>query len=198
LFNSNVPVYDETNRTVATTGLNTLTCPSDPITGAPGADRRDSYAACHHDVEAPIDVDNHGVFFLNSHVRREDITDGTSFTFFVGEKPLKTTDLGWASGTRATLRNTGTRLNDPATLRDDLTGLPGAAEALAVGGFGSYHPGGAHFGFGDGSVRFISESINLSVYRHLGNREDGELISASDFVNDAGSPLRQANKGERR
>jgi prepilin-type N-terminal cleavage/methylation domain-containing protein/prepilin-type processing-associated H-X9-DG protein len=197
-IDTNRSVYEQVNAVATSNRIRTLRCPSDPYDDGPTSPAGiSSYAGCHHDVEAPIDVDNHGVFFLNSHVRREDITDGTSFTFFVGEKPLKTTDLGWASGTRATLRNTGTRLNDPATLRDDLTGLPGAAEALAVGGFGSYHPGGAHFGFGDGSVRFISESINLSVYRHLGNREDGELISASDFVNDTGSPLRQANKGER-
>ena len=35
-----------------------------------------SYAGCHHDVEAPIAADNHGVLYLNSHVRFDDITDG--------------------------------------------------------------------------------------------------------------------------
>jgi prepilin-type processing-associated H-X9-DG protein len=33
-------------------------------------------------------------------------------TIFVGEKPCEA-DLGWLSGTRATLRNTGTALNSP-------------------------------------------------------------------------------------
>ena len=70
-----------------------------------------SYAACHHDVEAPIDVENHGVFYLNSSIRHEDIPDGSSYTIFVGEKRIASQDLGWLSGTRATLRNTGTPLN---------------------------------------------------------------------------------------
>ena len=39
-----------------------------------------------HDVEAPIDTTNNGSFFLNSAVRYEDITDGTSKTIFLGEK----------------------------------------------------------------------------------------------------------------
>ena len=66
-----------------------------------------SYAACYNDVEAPIDVKNTGVFFLNSAVRSEDIPDGRSCTIFLGERLVNPSELGWASGTRATLRNTG-------------------------------------------------------------------------------------------
>ena len=36
-----------------------------------------------------------------------------------------------------------------------------------VRGFYSQHPGGAQFGFGDGSVRFIQESIDARVYRGM-------------------------------
>ena len=138
-----------------------------------------SYAGCHNHVEAPIDVDNRGVLFLNSRVSKAEITDGTSFTIFVGEKTLKRPDSGWMSGTRATLRNTGTRLN--AKRAPGANGGVGADPndhgALFVGGFSSAHPGGANFIFGDGSVRFITESINPAVYRLLGHRADGELIS---------------------
>src|SRR5690606_9851323 len=64
---------------------------------------------CHHDVEAPIDAENAGVLFLNSRVRRADIKDGLAYTLFLGEKFLveEPEELGWMSGTRATLRNTG-------------------------------------------------------------------------------------------
>ena len=72
------------------------------------------------------------------------------------------------SGTRATLRNTGTPINAAAAAR---------RRRLVVGGFGSRHPGGANFAFGDGSVRFLSERINPAVYRLLGHRDDGEPIS---------------------
>jgi len=66
------------------------------------------YAACHHDKEKQIDAKDNGVFFLNSFVRYDDITDGSSHTIFVGEKLPDAWDLHWLSGTRATLRNTGT------------------------------------------------------------------------------------------
>jgi hypothetical protein len=42
--------------------------------------------------------------------------------------------------------------------------------------FGSYHVGGAHFTMGDGSVRFISENIDLQLYRNLGSRAGGEVL----------------------
>ncbi|MGZ3357518.1 MAG: H-X9-DG-CTERM domain-containing protein [Isosphaeraceae bacterium] len=50
-----------------------------------------------------------------------------------------------------------------------------------MGGFGSRHPGGANFLFGDGSVRFLSEKIRVPVYRSLGNRADGNLISDDEY-----------------
>ena len=38
--------------------------------------------------------------------------------------------------------------------------------------FGSFHPGGCQFGMADGSVHFLSETIDLDVYRQLANRDD--------------------------
>ncbi len=134
---------------------------------APPTGGQSSYAACYHDVEAPIAAENAGVFFLNSAVASDDIKDGLSRTIFVGEKS-RTGDLGWISGTRATLRNTGSRINDPP--------IPLAP----VGGFGSLHPGGANIAFGDGSVRFLKPTINPKVYRMMGSRADGGVFN-DDF-----------------
>jgi prepilin-type N-terminal cleavage/methylation domain-containing protein/prepilin-type processing-associated H-X9-DG protein len=39
--------------------------------------------------------------------------------------------------------------------------------------FGSYHPGGAQFTFGDGSVRFVAQTVNYAVYSAMGGRNDG-------------------------
>jgi prepilin-type N-terminal cleavage/methylation domain-containing protein/prepilin-type processing-associated H-X9-DG protein len=108
-----VGVYDPKNAAVRELTIRVLECPSE--TSEPQDIPASNYAAVHHDVEAPIDANNHGVFFLNSRIRRDDITDGTSHTLFLGEKLVEPDDLGWMSGTRATLRNTGTALN---------TGLP--------------------------------------------------------------------------
>ncbi len=48
-------------------------------------------------------------------------------------------------------------------------------------GFRSFHPGGANFVFGDGSVKFIKESIDLATFRALGTRNFGEVISGDAY-----------------
>jgi len=194
-----VGVYDPKNVPVRDLSISGLRCPS-TVSARAGYS---NYAAVHHDVEAPIDVDNHGVFFLNSAVRYIDVSDGASQTLFLGEKLMLSGDLGWTSGTRATLRNTGTPLNADQTARRALrvrSGLPSenvgnadAADATAaselpvivdglptvptaVGGFSSDHPGGGNFAFGDGSVRYITDTINMQVFQQLGHRADGQLL----------------------
>ena len=37
----------------------------------------------------------------------------------------------------------------------------------------SFHPGGAQFTFGDGSVHFITESISMETYNALAGMNDG-------------------------
>ncbi len=46
--------------------------------------------------------------------------------------------------------------------------------------FSSYHMTGTQFVFADGSVRWIAEDINLSVYHALATRAGGEVVG-SDF-----------------
>jgi prepilin-type processing-associated H-X9-DG protein len=45
----------------------------------------------------------------------------------------------------------------------------------------SYHPGGVTMAFGDGSVKFIKDSVSRSVFRALGTRNGGEVISADTY-----------------
>lgn len=175
-IDTRLSVYDPVNGKAAGSQINTFLCPTDARAKRVGVVGVSSYAACHHDVEAPIDVDNHGVFFLNSRIRHEDIPDGSSFTIFVGEKRIATQDLGWLSGTRATLRNTGTPLN--AGLKKGEAPEP---VGDLVGGFSSSHAGGGNFIFGDGSVRFLRDQINSQVYQRLGHRDDSEPISQDSF-----------------
>jgi prepilin-type processing-associated H-X9-DG protein len=48
-------------------------------------------------------------------------------------------------------------------------------------GFKSQHPGGATFVFCDGSVHFISETIDHTAYQMLGDRRDGGVLSADAY-----------------
>lgn len=164
-------VYDRANAPAREHWPTVFICPSeiDDIRGAA------NYAGCHNDVEAPIADDNHGVLYLNSHVRREDITDGLGYTLFIAEKRADPDDLGWMSGTRATLRNTGLPPNHHVPLSEP---APVEARPLTyVGGFASYHPGGLNTARGDGSVQFVSDQIDADLWRRLGNRSDGQLIN---------------------
>ncbi len=184
-----VGVYDKKNATVRSVMMPLLNCPSDGAGYQTEKIGLTNYAGCHNDVEAPIDVDNNGIFFLNSAVRYRDVKDGSSHTIFIGEKALPAprstlTDLGWMSGTRATLRNMGRLINADLQRNQGVRmGLPTQpAEAkpenpdLFVGGFSSYHPGGANFAFGDGHVTFLSENAKVEFLQQLANRADGKLI----------------------
>jgi hypothetical protein len=101
-------VYDPVNRLPLIQKPEILRCPSDPF--SPRSSNGlgvSNYAGCHHDGEAPIDSTNNGLFYRNSHLRIKDVPDGLSCTLLIGEKTLSMYDLGWMSGTRATLRNAG-------------------------------------------------------------------------------------------
>jgi prepilin-type N-terminal cleavage/methylation domain-containing protein/prepilin-type processing-associated H-X9-DG protein len=177
-----VGVYDEKNAEVRRAQVSMLQCPSSPFSRSDSEQPAPTtYAACHGPAESPIDKNNEGVFFLNSGVGYKDIPDGSSHTIFIGEKNVEESDtLGWMSGTRATLRNAGTLINADAARRNRGVVVPREQEPerdkFYVGGFSSYHPGGANFALGDGSVRFLSETIEPGLYQQLANRADGKLM----------------------
>ncbi|ODT97200.1 MAG: hypothetical protein ABS79_07590 [Planctomycetes bacterium SCN 63-9] len=45
----------------------------------------------------------------------------------------------------------------------------------------SNHPGGVNTLYGDGSVHFIKQNVALNVWRALGTRNGGEVLSSSDY-----------------
>lgn len=47
--------------------------------------------------------------------------------------------------------------------------------------FGSNHPGGANFAFVDGSVRFLKQTVSQSIFKALGTRAGGEVLSADAY-----------------
>jgi prepilin-type N-terminal cleavage/methylation domain-containing protein/prepilin-type processing-associated H-X9-DG protein len=136
-------------------------------------------------------------------MRIQAITDGTSNTIFVGEEQytLKAAytvaelDLQgvarrkalWEFGSDSidcqfgmneAFGSTAVKMNLKSPGADVFTGAP--LEAY-IASFGSLHPGGANFLMGDGSVRFIKDSINPGVYSALGTRNGGEVVSSDSY-----------------
>lgn len=119
----------------------------------------------------PFDGD--GTFYGNSKTRFRDFLDGMSSTIMLGER---TTELGssiWhgviPEAAEAEARIIGSvdhTPNSPVGHFDD---------------FSSEHSGGANFTLADGSVRLITESIDLGVYQGLATRHNHEVINSDDF-----------------
>ena len=187
-FDFTKTVYDQKNVALAARVPRILQCSSSP-TGGPAV------AACSNDLEAPIDVDNNGVMYLNSSVRFRDITDGRGATIMLGE--VLSNGI-WTQGTRSTLR-TASGINNVDEMEiyqgkmgnsyysanqqsfdevnpDDDSESEQGDQSLKVGGFLSYHTDGVHFCFANGAVHYLSNRINEEVFHNLANRHDGNLL----------------------
>lgn len=119
-----------------------------------------------------------GVLFVNSAVRMADIRDGSSSTFLVGEQAWK---RGMHSAWWAGIGNGPVEIysmkNVLYAINQAKCPSLGPCYVLNDTSFGSQHPGGAHFVFVDGHVRFIAETIDMTAYLALASRASGEVFS---------------------
>lgn len=246
-------VYRPVNQFLFAEPLEPLTCPSNPMWGQPRSD----FAAVYDGRPLPITADSRGPFVANRGLTVDDVSDGFSRTLFASEKLSGTWDLGWPSGTTATLRTTGIPLaesNSRAARTIAIQGTAGtsdpygwflplesgagdpeaeehpsasaglapeqqsmqsirssrlvlvnaAAEELEMysslvapplapsasvpaaapknqwyvpAGFASYHQGGVNAVMLDGSVKFLTNSIDARLFASLGIRDDAAPLS---------------------
>ena len=108
-----------------------------------------------------------------------DITDGLSHTIFFGEvRPEASIHAyqGWGSSNNGNgIVSTIIPINYDSTKHDPSSdNCGGWMNWNTELGFKSAHPGGAQFLFGDGSVRFLQESIDHQLYQYLGSKADGQ------------------------
>jgi prepilin-type processing-associated H-X9-DG protein len=118
-----------------------------------------------------------GVVRYRSPVRITDITDGASNTLLVADKRMNLGRLGQPNDDDDTGYATGF---DQDVIR--MTTQPPAPDYRAGTGdgqrrFGSSHTGGFNAAFADGSIHFLSYSINPNVFRCLGDKSDGQTMS---------------------
>lgn len=161
---------------------------------------RGNYAACYGAGGYGQSFTNNrrvgGVFGNNSNNRMGDITDGTSNTVMLSELKYRkpgTNSTGdirgtWAYGSMgANIFSTFTAPN--TSVFDRIWGcrhvpdMPCGGSTSDGGTYQnlyaaprSYHVGGVHVGLTDGSVRFISDNIDLGTWNALGTRGGGEVI----------------------
>ncbi|MGI6418982.1 MAG: DUF1559 domain-containing protein [Thermoguttaceae bacterium] len=139
-----------------------------------------------------------GLFYHNSRVKIRDVTDGTSNSFAFAERSAPPNRSNWVGGVWA-----GTTIQQAdsgdcfggkwgyESLRNALTltragwGLINTSPPTYTYGPSSLHPGGCHFLLVDGSVRFVTETIDasypgpsppMSTYQRLGSINDGLTV----------------------
>jgi prepilin-type N-terminal cleavage/methylation domain-containing protein/prepilin-type processing-associated H-X9-DG protein len=184
-----------------TLALAEFTCPEvSPASAASTTLKLSSYAA----VAGPgrngqmLDLDDilcgdlaqDGIMYPGSRTKLSMITDGLSNTLIVGERLDAYWD--WMAG--------ATKVGDPVTeicseagknvrypinadpwafgfYRGDTAAPAGASKTALLNDlrFASEHGGGAHFGYADGSVHYLTDEIEFDAYQNLATRDGGEV-----------------------
>jgi prepilin-type processing-associated H-X9-DG protein len=119
-------------------------------------------------------------------VRMAEVTDGSTHTLLLGES-LPSTDAhlleGWYTSYGSQLATTIIPINYPINETDgSWCGSASAGPAHTrtnnniAWGFRSRHPTGSNFAFVDGSVHFLSESIDHKTFQLLGCKSDGQIV----------------------
>jgi prepilin-type N-terminal cleavage/methylation domain-containing protein/prepilin-type processing-associated H-X9-DG protein len=206
--NFQMPIPDAASGTPRRTVLSVFLCPSstpDGPTRVTGDEDQavvlvDDVAAGQYVASAgqgeveELPGSNNGLLFRNSRIAFRDVTDGLGQTLLVGERSRNLADATWvgavASGHVCTnprwpvrdcatsnvmvMANTGPWPDEP------WVNVPNHKGSKADD-YWSLHPGGCNFMLGDGSVRFIKESVNPTVFSALASRAGGEVVGTDQF-----------------
>jgi prepilin-type N-terminal cleavage/methylation domain-containing protein len=132
-------------------------------------------------------IPKNGIFGVGFCRRFADVRDGLSNTLAVGEMAIieyygYTIPPGmcrpWTIGSRESLCLYSYKVVESQGVNGksvDKTTTP--TNGFNHGPFGGFHPNGANFLVGDGSVVFLSESIDWSTYRALATVDGGEAVN---------------------
>ena len=179
---------------ISTNVLSVFLCPADQVlptftvSSTSAVVAQGNYVGCNGIYETSAHPGNNtGAFLRNSRFRLADITDGLSNTVFVGERNVGHAQATWTGAVPRGLV--------PAAQAPDPIGQAETAQALVLSHgnrthlpsadlpawdadtFYSQHTGqGANFLFGDGSVHFLTATINGVTFENLCSRGDGNTV----------------------
>ena len=121
-----------------------------------------------------------GIFYPSSHIRLRDVTDGSSNVFMIGEtrySPLAGNYAGsWAASPDRNIPFSLVAADQPINGSTSNPATNSNMWTIMSRYMGSNHEGGCHVAMADGSVHFISENIDLALFRNLGARNDGTPV----------------------
>jgi prepilin-type N-terminal cleavage/methylation domain-containing protein/prepilin-type processing-associated H-X9-DG protein len=196
---------DGPNDPVMSAFLTLFKCPSDFEVGIVGGDwgkhwARGNYAGndgigpmlslTNKPYSAERSVKTPGVFMINSKTRIADIPDGTSQTALVSEL-IKSPGEDWRGVMHYPEGPLYQHNNTPnSPLPDEFRSqfCLSIAEAPCIGTYTSYdtrkvilsarsrHSGGVNLLLADGSVRFVTNSVNLNTWQALSTPRGGEVV----------------------
>jgi len=203
-----LPIEDPANTAGAIQRLPVFLCPSDIYPDSPFALTSDpansvvviqttpcSYAGCVGNDSAEVDnnlVPWNGVLYRNSQISVDDITDGTSSTIVIGERAWAQTRGTWVGAPQGSIIRAGSMNPFSAATATSAVGILAHAHWInnkvdSDGGLDDYaslHPGGAHFLFADGSVRFLQDVTTPggweTTFQAMGTRNGREAIVVSE------------------
>lgn len=145
------------NERIASTAIPIYKHPSAPNHGGGVTDFVGLAGVGEDGPKLPVNNPKAGIFAYDRATRLADITDGTSNTAAVAESDGQSRP--WLQGGPSTIR--------PLTQQPYINGPDG---------IGGITRGGANVMFADGSVRFISENIDPSVFEALVTIQGGEAV----------------------
>jgi len=127
-----------------------------------------------------------GILYLDSKTTFGEISDGTSNTFLIAERdgallggidtdglPFVRAAATWCSGQQANWAN-----QCLAPISQELDFIINTVETnrqAQWNAISSQHPGGAPFGRADGSVQFVTDTVDGEVYEAYGTKAGGEV-----------------------
>jgi prepilin-type processing-associated H-X9-DG protein len=196
-FTQDLHFWTPPHHVARTTIVSLYICPTDGRTLAEtqptGTQADDTWAAYTHYLGVSGAMPCTGVLFYDSHIRLTDITDGTSKTLLVGERPPSSDQrFGWwyagigqnydgSLDSYLSVWQANYTYKAPTCPPGPYTYGPGEPNNLCdMFHFWSQHRGGANFLFADGSVHFLPYSA-APIMAALATRAGREVIPATEW-----------------